>query len=319
MTDQTLKLPRLQAPSALAGSTLTAVSTVLTPSERIRVDAAGVGLYQSIHRESVDDAMRDVREARANAVVLSVSYCERSSSEPVAAMVREFPRIPTVALLSELGPRTPYTLLSLGTSGVRRLIDVRDAAGWRTLRSALTDACGNSVQRHALRRLAQDLEGASHDCWRFFEAIFLSPSHVCTVRRLARSLGILPSTLMSRFFRAALPAPKRYLAMARLVRAAHLFENRGFSVANIANHLEYSSPQSFGRHVRTMLGLTAIEFRERYDGAGMVERFRQELVLPYLPALRALTPLGYPIPPASMRRAPGALRDMGDDLRRGRE
>ncbi|MGH7636810.1 MAG: helix-turn-helix domain-containing protein [Gemmatimonadaceae bacterium] len=280
---------------------VSAVATVLTPSERIRVEAAGVGLYEAIHHESIDAALRDVREARANAVVLSVSYCERFSSEPVAAMVREFPRVPTVALLSELGPRTPHTLLSLGTSGVRRLIDVRDASGWRALRAALTDECGNSVQRLALRQLARDLEGASHDCWRFFEAIFLCPSHVCTVRRLARTLGILPNTLMSRFFRARLPAPKRYLAMARLVRAAHLFENGGFSVANIANHLEYSSPQSFGRHVRSILGLTAMEFRERYDGAGMFEHFRGELVLPHLPALRALTPLSYQIPPASMR------------------
>ena len=41
------------------------------------------------------------------------------------------------ALLSELGPRTPQTLLSLGTSGVRRLIDVRDSSGWRLLRREL--------------------------------------------------------------------------------------------------------------------------------------------------------------------------------------
>lgn len=300
MIDPTHEPARAPALSDAAPS-VTAVATVLTPSERTRVEAAGVGLYQAIHRESVDDAMRDVREARANAVVLSVSYCERFSSEPVAAMVREFPRVPTVALLSELGPRTPHTLLSLGTSGVRRLVDVRDASGWRALRAALTDECGNSVQRLALRQLARDLEGASHDCWRFFEAIFLSPSHVCTVRRLAGNLGILPNTLMSRFFRARLPAPKRYLAMARLVRAAQLFENRGFSVANVANHLEYSSPQSFGRHVRAILGLTAIEFRERYDGAAMFEHFRRELVLPHLPALRSLTPLSYQIPPASMR------------------
>ena len=300
MMDQLHEPERATALPA-AATALTAVATVLTPSERTRVEAAGVGLYQAIHRECVDEALRDVREARATAVVLSVSYCERCSSEPVAAMVREFPRVPTVALLTELGPRTPHTLLSLGTSGVRRLIDVRDASGWRALRAALTDECGNGVQRLALRQLAHDLDGASHDCWRFFEAIFLSPAHVCTVRRLARSLGIRPNTLMSRFFRARLPAPKRYLAMARLVRAAHLFENRGFSVANVANHLEYSSPQSFGRHVRTILGLTAIKFRERYDGMGMFEHFRRELVLPHLPALRALTPLSYQIPPASMR------------------
>ena len=92
------------------------VTTVLTPDERLRVDAAGEGLYRSIHRDSMADVMRDVREARASAVVLSVSYCERLSNEPVATMVREFPRVPTLALLTELGPRTPYTLLPPPTS-----------------------------------------------------------------------------------------------------------------------------------------------------------------------------------------------------------
>ena len=287
------------APSPARGNrpaSLRYVVTILTPTERLRVDAAGEGLYQSIHRESVDDVMRDVRAARAAAVVLSVNYCERSSTEPVATMVREFPRVPTLALLSELGPRTPQTLLSLGTSGVRRLIDVRESAGWRTLRAALTDECGNPVQRHALRRLADDLTDVTPDCWRFFQALFLCPTWVTSVRKLSDSLGILPSTLMSRFFRARLPAPKRYLAMARLVRAAHLFENRGYSVANVANHLDYSSPQSFGRHVRALLGITALEFREVYDGEGMVERFRRDLILPYRDKLRTLSPLRY-VPP----------------------
>jgi AraC-like DNA-binding protein len=108
---------------------------------------------------------------------------------------------------------------------------------------------------------------------------------------LARRLDILPSTLMSRFFRAELPAPKRYLACARLVRAARLFENPGFSVANVANHLDYSSPQSFGRHVRSIMRLTAVQFRERYDGEGMIQHFRQTLVLPYLDKFRVLRPL----------------------------
>jgi AraC-like DNA-binding protein len=290
------------SPSRPRTDAIAHVATVLTPAERTRVDAAGEGLYRSIHRDSLADVMRDVREARASAIVLSVSYVERVSSEPLATMVREFPRVPTLALLTELGPRTPQALLSLGTSGVRRLIDVRDASGWRVLRSALTDECGNGAQRLALRRLSQDLTGVSDDCWRFFEALFLCPPHVVTVRKLAFSLGILPSTLMSRFFRHGLPAPKRYLALARLVRAAHLFENHGFSVSNVANHLEYSSPQSFGRHVRKMLDITALEFRERYDGAGMVDRFREELILPYLNGLRELAPLSYSTNAGSIRR-----------------
>jgi transcriptional regulator GlxA family with amidase domain len=108
---------------------------------------------------------------------------------------------------------------------------------------------------------------------------------------LARRLDILPSTMMSRFFRAKVPAPKQYLATARLVRAARLFENPGFSVSNVANHLDYSSPQSFGRHVRTIMHLTAAEFRDQYDGEGMLQHFRETLVLPYLDQLRTLRPL----------------------------
>lgn len=281
---------------------LTQVTTVLTPAERQWVDAAGEGVYRSIHRDSVADVVRDVREARAAAVVLSVRYCERMMGDSVATMVREFPRIPTLALLTELGPRTPQTLLSLGTSGVRKLIDVRDSSGWRLLRSTLTHECGTAAQRVILRQLASDLSNASADCWRFFEELFLSPTDVCTVRRLARRLGILPSTLMSRFFRAGLPAPKRYLAMARLVRAAQLFENRGFSVANVANHLEYSSPQSFGRHVRALLQVTAMEFRDRYDGPAMFERFRQDLVIPNIERLCRLSPLAYSIQRRALSR-----------------
>src|SRR5687768_5979782 len=118
------RMPTITALSQGSTGQLATVATVLTPPERSRVDAAGEGLYRSIHRDSVADVIRDVRAARAEAIVLSVSYCERASSEPVATMVREFPCVPTLALLTELGPRTPQTLLTLGTNGVRRLIDV---------------------------------------------------------------------------------------------------------------------------------------------------------------------------------------------------
>jgi AraC-like DNA-binding protein len=153
---------------------------------------------------------------------------------------------------------------------------------------------GGQGQRTALGQLAIDLAGAPDDCWHFFETIFTCSSRIGNVRTLARLLGVLPSTMMSRFFRAGVPAPKRYLAMARLVRAARLFENSGFSVANVANHLDYSSPQSFGRHVRTLLHITAGDFRHQYDGTSMLQRFRSELVLPYVEALRTLRPLTAP-------------------------
>ena len=272
---------------------LPAVTTMLDPGERARVDAAGVGLYRAFHRESLDDILRDLRERPIGAVLLSVTRCMERDAARLATMVREFPRVPAVALLSQVEQQTPRAVLALGRSGVRTLVDVRQPTGWRELRTVLLEGRADDIQRLALAALATDLPDAHEECRRFFETLF-RPGSIATVRVLARALGILPSTMMSRFFRARLPAPKRYLAMARLVRAARLLENAGLSVANVSNHLDYSSPQSFGRHVRTMLGLTAVEFRQRYDGEGMLRRFREDLVIPHVAVLRRFTPLSGP-------------------------
>lgn len=275
-------------------SSLTPIATVLLPPERARVDAAGEGLYCTLHRDSLDDAMHDLKTHRVRAVVISVACCGGSEVSKVAQLVREFPRVPAVALLTRLDSSTPQDVLYLGQSGLRTLIDVRTGSGWRELREALVSDRGAEIERMALGQLALDLVGVPSDCWRFFEALFTGGTRITTVRTLAGHLQVLPSTLMSRFFRARLPAPKRYLSTARLVRAAQLFENPGLSVASVANVLDYSSPQSFGRHVRTMLCLTAVDFRRRYTGRGMLDHFRGELVLPYVPTLRLFAPLTPP-------------------------
>jgi AraC-like DNA-binding protein len=282
------------------------ISTLITPAERPRVDAAGEGYYQALHRENMDDLIRDLKSRRIHAILVSVT-CAGPQAARVASLVREFPRIPAVALLSEFDPKTPQAVLALGHSGIRRLVDVRLATGWRELRSALMADTGDNGQRSILGQLTVDLAGVPDDCWHFFEMLFTCSPRLGNVQMLSKHLGVLPSTMMSRFYRTGAPAPKRYLAMARLVRAARLFENAGFSIANVANHLDYSSPQSFGRHVRMLLQMTAGDFRARYDGAGMFERFRGELVLPYLPVLRELHPLS--TPPGWMRSVPRARKE----------
>jgi len=271
-------------------SKLMPVSTMLTPGERLRVDAAAEGLYAALHRESLEEVVADLRERRAGAVLISIASYGLQHSARMAAMVREFPRIPAMALLTETQYSTPQNVLALGQLGVRILIDARQPSGWQTLRDILAAEKSSDLQRTALGQLSNDLSGAPGDCWRFFELLFSHTPQIQTVRQLARQLNILPSTLMSRFFRAHLPPPKRYLALARLIRAAKLFENPGLSVASVANYLDYSSPQSFGRHVRTMMGMSPVAFREAYDGAGMLQYFRQELVLPYLGILCTFRP-----------------------------
>src|SRR5688572_3366272 len=101
------------------------------------------------------------------------------------------------------------------------------------------------------------------------------------VRTLAVRLEIKPSTLMSRFTRSGLPSPKNYLAAIRLLYAAQYFEGGGRSVADVAYRLDCSSPQSFGRTLRAMLGITPGEFRRRFPFPTALERFLAQMVEPY--------------------------------------
>lgn len=272
------------------GSSRTPVSTILTPLERSRVDAAAQGLCEPLHRESLDEVLLDLRDQKADLVLISVTKYGTQNSGHVAAMVREFPRVPAVALLTETQNSTPHATLALGQMGIRTLVDARIPAGWQTLRNLLASQGSNDLQRSALAQISRDLPGVSKDCWRFFELLFETSPRISTVRQLSRHLNILPSTLMSRFFRAKLPAPKRYLSLARLIRAARLFENPGLSVARVANHLDYSSPQSFGRHVRTVMKMSPVKFRATFDGQGMLQFFRREMILPYVDVLCSFRP-----------------------------
>ena len=273
----------------------TPVSTILTPVERSSVDAAAEGLCDALHRESLDEVLADLRQQKATLVLISVTRYGSQNSSRVAAMVREFPRVPTVALLTETQNSTPHTTLALGQLGIRTLVDARMPTGWQTLRNILASQGSDDLQRSALAQISLDLPGVSKDCWRFFELLFDPSPKISTLRQLARHLNILPSTLMSRFFRAKLPAPKRYLSLSRLIRAARLFENPGLSVARVANHLDYSSPQSFGRHVRTVMKMSPVKFRSMYDGHGMLQFFRAELILPHVGVLCVFCPLAaYP-------------------------
>jgi AraC-like DNA-binding protein len=267
------------------------VATVLDPRERAEVERAGAGLYRTIHRDNLREILRDLRQRRVSAVLLSALRCTPGELPRASRVVREFPRIPALVLVSRFGEAPASSLVAYGSLGMDRVVDVRANAGWATLRSLLSAQALRARDRLALQEMLDDLTDAPEDMVRFARALFDGYSGARTVRELANALDVLPSTLVSRFFRARLPAPKRYLVFAGLVRAARLFENPGFSVADVSNHLAHSSPQSFGRHVRTYLGISAGEFRQTYDGVRMMRRFRDELIRPYQARLRKLSPL----------------------------
>jgi AraC-like DNA-binding protein len=225
-----------------------------------------------------------------DAVLVSVHRCPPEQVEAVSHLVREFPGIPTVALVSQHDPGATETLLRLGASGVRQVVDVTSPAGWNRLRLVVGQPATRAVARIQAPILAA-LGDAPPDARLFLEALIRLAPDTPTVTALAERLYVRPSTLMSRFARAGLPSPKNYLAAVRLLHAAYLFQTAGLSVADVAYRLEYSSPQSFGRHLRAMLGITAVEFRRRFPFAVALERFVELMIDPYRDIWRAFHPV----------------------------
>jgi AraC-like DNA-binding protein len=280
---------------ATAGSTT--VAAVLLPGERPRVDAAGSGCFAVLHRDTIPDAVRVVRERSVDAVLVSVHRCGPEQMEAVGHLVREFPGIPTVALLSQHDPGSTETLLRLGASGVRQVVDVTSPSGWNRLRMVVGQPATRAVSR-IQGPILKALEHAPPDTRLFIEAMIRLAPDTPTVTALAERLYVRPSTLMSRFARAGLPSPKNYLAAVRLLHAAYLFQAAGLSVADVAYRLEYSSPQSFGRHLRAMLGITAVEFRRRFPFAVAQERFVELMIEPYREVWRTFHPVAVSRSPA---------------------
>jgi len=280
--------------SATDSTTPTAIATILTPLERVHVDSATRGAYKLLHRSSIDEVVQDLREQRANAVLVSVARYDPASTARMAAMVREFPRIPAFALLTDVYRSTPHSVLSLGQLGVRTLIDTRQPSGWSVLKDLLVAERATDIAHLTLVTLNLDLTAVPDDCWRVFELIFTHRPSIVNVRRLARLLNVLPTTLISRFYRAGLPSPKRYIDLGRLIRAARMLENPGLSVSAVARQLEYSSPQAFSRHVRALMQMSPVQFRRTYTGESMLRFFREELILPHVHTLRMFHPVEGP-------------------------
>jgi AraC-like DNA-binding protein len=214
-----------------------------------------------------------------------------AEADHVRRLVRSFPGLPAVALMSQRDEAASRSLLYLGASGVREVVDVSTPTGWSHLRQLLVEPTTRPAAR-ILGPFLDRLPGLPEDARVFVEALVRFAPTTPTVRELARRFRIRPSTLMSRFSRACLPSAKRYLAAVRLLYAAQYFENEGLSVADAAYRLQCSSPQSFGRHVRSLLGITCTEFRRRFPFPVAVERFGRVMVDPYLDQWRSFHPLG---------------------------
>jgi AraC-like DNA-binding protein len=265
------------------------VATVLDPLERATVVAAAGDGFRATHAADIDGVFRALRECSVHAVLMSLRTMRRQDVPRVAQLVREFPGIPVVAVVSRLDGAASDRLLQLGASGGRMVVDLEKREGLQRLRSVVGH---EATPTHAriLKKVLPALGGSTTTAKQFFEVVVHLAPVTPTARELSRRLNVEASTFMSRFFRARLPSPKSYLCAVRLLHASALFEIPALTVSDVANRLDYSSPQSFGRHVRAVVGLTAGEFRERARLDHSLDAFVARMILPFQGVFRTFRP-----------------------------
>ncbi|HET7042398.1 MAG TPA: hypothetical protein VFI13_10280, partial [Gemmatimonadales bacterium] len=176
--------------------TTPAIAAVLGPGERARVEAAMGSGVSLLHQETIPDVIRAVRERPVAAVLLSVARCGDEPLPELDRLVQGFPAVPTVAVVAGRGD--PAALLRLGARGIREVVDVTLPDGWQRLR-ALVESPGTPASARILAPLLTALGEAPPDARLFFEALVRSAPHHVTVRRLAKTLHLPASTLVSRF------------------------------------------------------------------------------------------------------------------------
>jgi AraC-like DNA-binding protein len=270
--------------------TVKTVATVVEPTLRLQVETAVGHEYRAVHTNSMREALRAVRERSVSAVFLSPRCVRRDELPRVATLVGGFPGVSTVAVVSRHDRTSSERLLELGAFGVRRMVDVTAYDGWRYLRELLSHPSSPTAAR-IFNKLIPTMGQPSEDCRTLFEAFVRLAPELSTVKEFTRRLNIHQSTFISRFHRTNLPSPKRYLVGIRLLYAAALLELPGLTLTDVAYRLQYSSPQSFGRHLRTVLGKTAGEFRARYGFAVAMDEFLERLVVPFRHEFSTFHPL----------------------------
>lgn len=266
------------------------VVTVLEPSIRSRLDAAAQGSFATVHVESVNDALRAVRAPSVRALLLSPKMLGQVPLPGVSNLIATGAGVIPVAVVSDREPGTSKGLLDLGACGVRRFVDLSGRDGWNQLRSLVGEGADETTIS-ILGTVIPALSEATAGSQQFFDTLVREAPRIRTVKGFACSLRTNGSTLMSRFFRAGLPSPKRYLLEMRLLYAAALFDTSAASIADVAYRLDYSSPQTFGRTVQMVKGMPASAFR-RFSFSDVLEQYMKVFIAPYRATFLSFDPLG---------------------------
>ncbi len=281
------RYPRSEVPLNRKGEVLTVVESTM----RSRLDVAVGSVARPVHLDSLGAAITAVSARPVRAVLVGPAVIDGDVSPGLARLVRACAGSALVAVVASWAPGLPERLLAFGSHGIRDVVDVTRAEELGRLRIIL-DRPEWDVSRRLAEMILPHLTHATEEMRYFVSNLIQLAPTLSTTKSLAAHLGVRNNSMASRFFRARLPTPKEYLAAARLLYVAAALEVPHVSVAQAARRMNYSSPQSFARHVKEQLGVSAGEFRDEYSLELMVNYFINRLLFRHRTTLHRFEPFG---------------------------
>jgi AraC-like DNA-binding protein len=268
------------------------VVTLMEEKMRWSVDVATECACVTYHAQTATDALEAARHHRSHTVLISPAVLPHPELCELVTRISALPGLLPVAVIGESAPKPYKVLLTLRALGVHNILDLSTRAGWKKLRTIVTDPTTQAADAILQAVTSAFAENEMNRTRVFFNVLVRGAPNLTSVKSLGLVLAIDPSALLNRFYRRQLPSPWTYLTATRLLFAASCFERPGVSIADVASQLNYSSVQSFGRHVKQRVGLTPREYRYRFSFKKALDRYVGSLVLPYQEHLRDFDPWG---------------------------
>lgn len=223
----------------------------------------GVGLVAC---RSLDRLTAIMGQTLVDAIVMQV---RRDTVAAALALARRYPGVPVFACGS-FRPDDGDLLLACRRGGVQDILV--DGIDDQAAAELLASRSGTALRQEQLRdapRLLRLTEPLQLRAW--FYVLMHVDRHLTTAD-VARSLSVTREHLSREFAAGGAPNLKRVIDLARMLCAADLLRNPGYSVATVARVLGYASPSHLSGCVRRIAGASTGEL-PKLGLRGVLARF----------------------------------------------
>jgi excisionase family DNA binding protein len=261
------------------------VSLYLSPVDQARVLDATGRKVDVIHAPDEAAALAAVRDRRAGAVIVGIDGRNADDAIAVARRVREaFATIPVVGYYHAAG-MSGRQLLRLAEARLTDLV-VRGQDDLRVVFAAiLANASRRAVAQSLIDAIGPALPVAARP---ILEFIIAHADERFTVEEAARALGVSRRTLAKRLAAHRLPAPETLMGWCRLLLAAHLLEDQGRTVDDVAAALDFGTANNLRNMLRRYAGCSPAEVREQGAIKAVATQFSSKIGVPVRTVERAI-------------------------------